>query len=321
MRRLQPTDAAFLEAFREPRAQAGRSVNTVTVLSRADEIGGGRSDVMGLARTVAEGYERDARLRELTQSVVPVAGLVAQTAATLTDEEFEDLCLLADLVPTVLSSMLLSTDRFGTATGFPLPQERRHALLRRFGLVGLRWATDWLRSHQDADADPVDPTRLARHLDRSSGVAELRDILHTQFTGRRDVVKADSALDLVERAILDLGPAQATAIRSRAERIRLRANGFGERALFDAVHAGGLGVSVDTAAHIERLLGARGGAPASRLDLPEDASPAAVAARAAEEHRHWSGVAADPLAAPDLVRAATVLQRTCELLLTDSETA
>ena len=50
MRHLHARDAAFLEAFRDRGVARATAVNTVAVLSRADEIGGGRVDAMFSAR-------------------------------------------------------------------------------------------------------------------------------------------------------------------------------------------------------------------------------------------------------------------------------
>ena len=81
MRHLHAADAEFLEAFRDQGVSQAASVNTVAVVSRADEIGGGRVDAMVSARTVARRYRTEPALRGLCQDVVAVAGLLAETAA------------------------------------------------------------------------------------------------------------------------------------------------------------------------------------------------------------------------------------------------
>src|SRR5699024_9990757 len=53
LRHLHPSDVKFLESFRDTAAGESRSVNSVAVLSRADEIGSGRIDSMLSARKVA----------------------------------------------------------------------------------------------------------------------------------------------------------------------------------------------------------------------------------------------------------------------------
>ncbi len=89
MRHMHASDLRFLESFRD--AEAGRSgtVNALAVLSRADEIGAGRIDSLLSAGEIAERYRRDHSLRRLALGVVPVAGLLAQSARCMRQSDFE----------------------------------------------------------------------------------------------------------------------------------------------------------------------------------------------------------------------------------------
>ena len=58
-------------------------VNAIAVLSRADEVGVGRLDSMSSASRIANRYKHDVKVRRLCQTVVPVAGLLAQSGSTL----------------------------------------------------------------------------------------------------------------------------------------------------------------------------------------------------------------------------------------------
>ena len=58
-------------------------MNTVGVLSRADEIGSARLDAMEVAERVARRYEAEPRLHRLCPVVVPVNGLLGHAGATL----------------------------------------------------------------------------------------------------------------------------------------------------------------------------------------------------------------------------------------------
>ncbi|MGH3881446.1 MAG: dynamin family protein, partial [Actinophytocola sp.] len=79
MRHLHVADAEFLEAFRDQGVARATAVNTVAVISRADEIGAGRLDAMFAARAIATRYRSEPALRGLCQNVVAVAGLLAHT--------------------------------------------------------------------------------------------------------------------------------------------------------------------------------------------------------------------------------------------------
>jgi len=97
MRHLHSADLGFLSAFHDTTVGRSRTVNAMAVLSRADEIGAGRIDALLSARTIAERYRTDGALRSLALDVVPIAGLVAQSARTLREHEFEALRELARL--------------------------------------------------------------------------------------------------------------------------------------------------------------------------------------------------------------------------------
>ena len=87
MRHLHSSDIDFLEAFRDDVGEAS-PVNAIGVLSRADELAGGRLDGMTSAAQVAARYRKDPKIRRLCQTVVPVAGLLAQAGVTLTEEAY-----------------------------------------------------------------------------------------------------------------------------------------------------------------------------------------------------------------------------------------
>ena len=91
LRHLHSTDVRFLESFHDQAAGRATMVNTVGVLSRADEIGAGRLDALVSAQRVARRYREDPTVRQLCQTVVPVVGLLAQTGRTLRQAEFEAL--------------------------------------------------------------------------------------------------------------------------------------------------------------------------------------------------------------------------------------
>ncbi|HWM04042.1 MAG TPA: dynamin family protein, partial [Actinophytocola sp.] len=132
MRHLHVADAEFLEAFTDQGVSRATAVNTVAVISRADEIGAGRLDAMFSARAIATRYRSEPALRGLCQNVVAVAGLLAYTGRTLRQTEFAALTELVALPKEELDAALLSTDRFLRAFSV----EARRELIRRFGLFG-----------------------------------------------------------------------------------------------------------------------------------------------------------------------------------------
>ncbi len=179
MRHLHSTDVDFLEAFRDETGDA-TPVNTIGVLSRADELSGGRPDGMASAAQVAARYRKDPKIRRLCQTVVPVAGLLAQAGVTLTEENFRALGRIAQAAPAAADALLLTADRFlYSETEIAVSKEERAALLGAFGLFGVRLAVTLLR-----DGTARSAPELARELVARSGVGELRGILGSGFVAR-----------------------------------------------------------------------------------------------------------------------------------------
>ncbi|MGH3795654.1 MAG: dynamin family protein [Pseudonocardiaceae bacterium] len=310
MRHLHITDVRFLESFHDQVSAPAAVVNTVAVLSRADEIGAGRLDALVSARQVARRYRADPKLRRLCQTVVAVAGLLAQTARTLRQAEFIALSELAEASRSELDALLISADQFSRPEAHPtVPAETRAALLERFGLFGLRLATTLIRQgHRD-------PTKLAEELVRRSGLDELREVLATQFTERRDVLKARSALLLIDRTLREQPRPEARQLAGEVERIFAGAHEFRELRLLAGLRAPDVRLPPDAHADAERLLGGRGIATPNRLGLEADAGPAELRAAVIAALERWQRRAESPLSdrsASDLARAVV---RSCEGML------
>jgi hypothetical protein len=317
MRHLHATDAEFLESFRDQGVARASSVNTIAVISRADEVGGGRIDAMLSARRISRRYRAEPALRGLCQTVIPVAGLLAATGRTLRQAEFDTLAALAAAAREDMDAVLLSTGRFlrsdRVAVLAGLSYERRKELLERFGIFGLRLAMMYIR--QGRDSSPA----LAAELVRSSGLHELHDVLSVQFTQRRDLLKARSGLLALERVLnarVRAGdPAQVAELAAEVERIGSGAHEFVELRLLSALRCGEVALPEEETESAQRLLGGQGVAPAQRLALPQDASDDAVRSTALAELDRWRRRAEDPFADRPAVRAYRAVTRTCEGLV------
>ena len=310
MRHLHATDVRFLESFYDQVGASAAVVNTVAVLSRADEVGAGRLDAMMSARHVARRYRADPKVRQLCQTVVAVAGLLAQTARTLRQAEFNALSELAHLSRPELDSLLLSADRFAAAQAHAtLPAQTRSALVERFGLFGLRLATTLIRQGHH------DPPGLAEELVRRSGLDELRTVLATQFTERRDVLKARSALLLVERILRDQPRAEAHHLAGEVERILAGAHEFRELRLLAELRAPHVTLPSDARSEAERLLGAHGASTPNRLGLEPNADPGQLREAVIAALARWRRRAESPLSDRAASDRARVVVRSCEGML------
>jgi hypothetical protein len=311
MRHLHASDINFLEAFHDEEFSQATPVNAIAVLSRADEVGVGRIDSMSSAQRIAARYRHDPKVRKLAQTVVPVAGLLAQSGATLREAEYKALDSIANAPRDDSDALFLSADRFVQAeTPIPLTSMEREHLLDRFGLFGIRLAVALIRQGAASNA-----TILSTELVRRSGLVELRDVLLSQFAQRRDVLKARSALLALESVLHEHPVTAREALASELERITSGAHEFAEVRLMNALRAGGIKVKPAEASEMERLLGAEGGAIHTRLGLSPESDTSEVRRALANAIGRWQRRAESPMSSREIADAARVVIRSCEGLL------
>lgn len=310
MRHLHASDAEFLEAFRDQGVAQAASVNTVAVISRADEIGGGRADAMVSARSVARRYRTEPVLRGLCQNVVAVAGLLAETSRTLRQVEFTALAELSRQPREELDAALLTADRFCNPAADVAPSaEVRRRLLARFGVFGLRLGTILVRQGVDS------PAALAAELLDRSGLHDLQHVLDVQFLGRRDLLKVRSSLLALLRVLDDVPANDGGRLAADVERILTGAHEFVELRLLSALRSGSVTLPEKPAAEAQTLLGEHGAGVATRLGLPDGAPPDAVRDAATAALARWQQRAENPMLPRGAVDASRVVVRTCEGLL------
>ena len=307
MRHLHAPELGFLAAWPDPQFTGVTAVNAIALLSRADDVGSGRIDAIEIAGRIAATYRQDPRVRGLVQTVLPVAGLLAEAGAALRERDAEALRALAGGD----ESLLLSADRFTADDAAPVPLPVRRELLSIMGLTGVRLSVALIRAGLVRDSG-----ELARELRRRSGLDEVRHALLTQFTERCDVLKAQATLHTVER-LLDAHPvADGDRLRAQVEAILAGAHELVELRLVNDLRTGVVRLSdPELVEEAEILLGQAGTDPRSRLGLPADAPDDEVRPAAAAAARRWQRRGESPVADPDLRRVATVLRRTCEGLL------
>lgn len=308
MRHLHHADARFLEAFMDHSIAHASPVNAVVVLSRADEIGAARPDALGSARSIADRYAADPRVRELASGVVPVAGLLAETGATLRQEHFDWLAAVTRLDAGDRQRLLGSVERFRDPDLSPLSEDIREELLERFGLFGLRLAVRLI-----ADGDVTTATGLANALLEHSGIRPLQRVLTERYGARAQVLKARSAL-VALRAIGVALDREAVAGGSEiVETVdRLEASS-GELALLRLQHlvlAGHLALVDGELEEIERLTGE--GDNATRVGLAPDAPADEVRAAAVAGIERWRARAGNPLSDRRTIEAAEIVSRAYE---------
>ena len=321
MRHMHAADIRFLESFRDTTSGTSGTVNALAVLSRADEIGAGRIDSLLSSRDIADRYRHDATLRALSLGIVPVAGLLAQSARTLRQSEFAALRILAGLDRADRELLLLSADRFtradprttsrtgetpGPASGSGVSADARRALLQRFGLFGIRLAIVLIAAGIDDAED------LAHELARRSGLDELMALVSRQFQARADLLKARTALAAVERLVQERPREDTDDLLASIERLQSNTHDFLELRLLATLRTEPITLTADLVAEGERLLGGQGVAVHDRLGLTEDAADSDVRSRAVFHLDRWRALAESPLSDRAVTEVCRTIARSCE---------
>lgn len=308
LRHLHASDVGFLEAFHQQDQFQPSPVNCLAVLSRADEVAVGRLDALSSAARIADRYSKEPRLRALVQRVVPVAGLLAQAAVNLRELEYQRLRELADADVAGVDRLMLSVDRFVAPTlVVELAGPERRALLDRFGMFGVRYSVQLIRDgrvHGAAD--------LARLLVRESGIVELREALASQFTLRRDTLKARSALQTVAHVLETCPNDRSGELWSRLEEIQSGAHEFRELQLLNQIRRAEIDLADTDTEEIERLLGCNGGDISSRLGLESEADESVLRSSLGVTLERWRRRAESPMSSRQISEASRVIVRTCE---------
>jgi hypothetical protein len=311
LRHAHASDLRFLEAFHDDDVVQGTPVNTVGVLSRADEVGSARLDAMDAAARVAERYQNDPRLRRLCPVLVPVNALLGHAAVTLRESEFAALRTIASTPAPALAELLLTADRVSApSAGTSVEPAVRQALLERLGLFGLRLSVELIRSARVSDS-----SALAAELSENSGLERLRSIVHEQIASRAGILKARSSVDALSGLLARGAVRDVRRLAARLEELTASAHAFEEVRLLLELRSGRLALSVDHADRLDRLLGGSGDEAVTRLGLPPEAGPDGIHAAAIESMDEWRRVAEHPLSSRPVQVAARAAVRTLEGLL------
>jgi predicted GTPase len=312
MRHLHHGDARFLEAFMDHSIAHASPVNAVVVLSRADEIGAARADAMDSASTIAARYASDGRVKELASGVLPVAGLLAETGATLRQDQFEWVRQLAGVPVEARDRLLVSVERFRDDEANPLSEAIREELLVRLGLYGLRLATRLV-----ADGSVKSAPDLSTALLEHSGIRALQRVLEDSYAARASVLKARSALVALRAIAIALdreGVAGGSRVVEAIERLEASSGELALMRLQHLVLAGHLVLSDDERAEVDRL--ARSQDARTRAGVDPKASDDDLRSTALAGIDRWRARAGNPFSDRRTIEAAEIISRAYEEIYT-----
>jgi hypothetical protein len=298
--------AGLLDTLR-PGAQP---VHKLVLLSRADELAGGRPDALINAKRIARRRRRDPRVAAACQDVLAVSARIAYAGRTLRGDEYATIEAIAALPRPDADAHLLSADRFAAGT-FPLaiPAERRATLLDRLGLGGLRLATTLVRTGARSRA------ALGEQLVRQSGLTELQSSISDLLTARRGVLKARSALAALDHLLqAEAAHPAAARLADELEVVVAGAHELRELRLLAALRTGRVALPGELAVEARRLIGGDGGAHCERLGVDPSTPPARLWPAAESAATRWQGLTSLTGGAR---RAAEVVLRSCTAILDD----
>jgi hypothetical protein len=307
-----------LQMFRNATSGDGETsaANAVGLLSKADQLGDGTQDPWGVALELAGIYA--GKFRDEVAAVVPVIGLVAETAetATLSETDTRLLAELADMEPKKLERLLWSADRFVGADAAISPEDRE-SLLAKLDLYGIQRAVGFLR---DGVAGAV---ALRKELSSASGIAEVKRTLATYFHEQDHVLKVRSALEILERLTY-------TNVDEKDRPGLIRFRGMVEKLQLDpAMHqvnelqawheccTGRVSIQPDQLTEVERLFAP--GTTARKLGHP-GADSAELLEAAKESMVRWRGFMVTH-ADPNQAKLARVVLRSYQQLWTELKDA
>ena len=284
----RPDDLVLLDLL-----HAAGHRGAIAVLAVADEAG-------ATAERAVREFGDDPAVRRVCHAVVPVAPATAVAAARLGDEEHR-----------WARQWVATTPEHGGPEG--TDSGIAAALLDRLGPLGARRALRLVRS-----GDGGTRAELAGALVRHSGLGELQELIGSRFLSRADALRARSVLAGLDALMRAMPPTGRHRLHYQLERVRAGAHELRELELLGVLRSGELHLPDEQRCRAERLLGADGDDPRTRLGLGAEAPVEQVRSAAAGEAARWRQIAAHPVSSARIRDAAQALVWTCERLAVEA---
>lgn len=297
---LRQADADVLRGFASLLGGSSLSSSaSVAVLSKADRLDR-TADPVTAAQPIAR--RMAAELRGVVSDVVPVVGLLAETAraAVFTEADARALLAVAAVTdPFDREDMFLSPEDFLRTDLIDLEPAVRRRLLSLLDLFGLQVAVEAV------DGGARSAGAMLRAFEQRSGFEALRRAVIGRFAGQSDVFKANAALSDLRRASYLRNDANNASVlrglRTPLEQIELDGSMHRLRVL-----QVGNAVATGTVSLPAELLD-----DVAALGAGDD--PTMSRAAAADGASRWGAWGTDPRRSPDEARHARVMKAAFEL--------
>jgi hypothetical protein len=300
-------DADALRAFRERLRGTDRvsAVNVIGVLTKIDALSG---EPDPWPRAVEKAKRIRAALGPLVAGVVPVIGLLAESADTgaLNEDHAEWLRTVAELAPGDGDDSPAGVARTLLEHDASVPRSQREELFDLLHPFGVSAAFELAR------AGRLNGVELVRRMRELSGIVTLRAHLDG-FGQRADALKADAALTRLEQ--LSWLDRRLRFIQARVDEVRLEPGMHALELLraLDLCARRNVALPEEMLQELERLVTGR--SLTSRLGLDEYAATSVLVQTADERRREWTafrndraGSVAERNIAAIVVRAYGIMQ-------------
>lgn len=286
----------IIEEFQGPFMGASTPINSIGVLTRVDSYWPGEpGDPLATGERVAKRLSLHPRAQRSLYTILPVNGLLALGAQTLTVTEFAWLEQLATLPVGKLRSIIRDAEGFITNPfeGVAVLPEQRKALYLRLGQYGIWRACELLR------AGTTDRQQLRQCLYEESGLPRLHKIILSHFGNRAFLIKLDSALRSISAITFRLRQSltgtdfdRAGRVSSTFEEVAVKQEGIRELQVLRLFYEGKLTLSADEVQLLLQITGEAGTAYWQRLGIQQEPALTAESLEYAHEialkqKLHW----------------------------------
>lgn len=295
-------------------------INAIGVLTKVDDYWSDGEEPILKGREITERLQSE-HLRGVLYTTLPVCGLLAFGAQTLTPEEFDTLMQLAALPESRLRVLVKNATRlrereYPKEPEIP-PADKRKLVLDRLGQYGIWLAANLIRS------GIREKELLARKLFQRSGASELLDLIKSHFGNRAFLIKLSVALQQIKAACfmekqrLEGADFQMVAdIAGEFERLEVEEQGFQQLAVLHSYYQSELDFNKDEVRQLQAVTGENGTSLKARLELGENATDAEMTHVAQQRVQSWRQRANDYMSADSqTIEAATVIAHSYEQIL------
>jgi small GTP-binding protein len=225
-RQVREDDQQLLTTFaNETYGLRTSAANTVAVINKADKLEGHGEDLTAVCGRLLQ--KARAQLGPAVAGVFPTVGLLAETSACglLDESAARTIRTLADLPPDQQRAVF-RRKRVAIPAGDAITVQtaEQAQLLRLLDSYGLRRCLDAAREDRGGAQE------LSRLCERLSGIGEVRRFLVEHFSRRSDILKTDSALDMLRALVPGATPVErrllTEALREGAEELALAPEGI-----------------------------------------------------------------------------------------------